>query len=780
LLLALLVGLAGAAVLTTVAGARRSSTAYDRFRQETLASDLDVSFDGPPSDDMDATARAVQTIPEVVALGRLDFPFVVPADSGFYPYLDFLAAVSADDDGNSDIGLPRFASGRLPERADEVAIVDSYADEAGIEVDDRVEFESYAPDQMDALFTTGDAGPPAGPRFTFLVTAILEAPDFLSSSTGDFTPRMFLPPAFREEHGGEVATYPGGFSLRLRRGDADTEAVTSALREMFADEATNLEITPATEVTRQIDSSIDVIVTALLLSALVAAVAGCAAVAQALARHFGSRETSEQTLVALGMTRMERVASQAVTAAPIALGGAAVAVLLSVLASPLMPVGVARRAEPDPGVSIDGNVLLAGAVAIAIVVVVLAALAATGVARRARRRADEVSRGPSRWLQGLRRTSLPPAAATGVGMALEPRGGSAWAVRSAHLGVALGITGLVAVLVVVASVDRLVDSPGRYGAPFDALLAGFTGDVIGDGGDAAVQDPRTERVGLGFAGLARVGGQQVHTHALESLKGDMSLTLLDGHEPTGGGEVVLGTSTLEAAGGHVGDQVDIDGAAGTLHATVVGTGVFPVIDERSAPGRGVLLGLDDFERISAEEEINADLLVTWAAGVDPVRANEELAEETGAEVFAPRLPSDVNNLRQVQGIPQVLAAFLATLAALAVVHALVATVRLRRRDLAVLRALGFQRSQLRSTVMWQATAIGLIGLITGIPLGLIAGRAVWGALADAIGVVGDPVTPIAVVALIAVGAFVVLDVAALLPSRTAGQVAAATVLRTDA
>jgi hypothetical protein len=46
-LLVALVGLAAGIVLTTVAGARRSSTAYERFRRETLAGDLDITIDGP-------------------------------------------------------------------------------------------------------------------------------------------------------------------------------------------------------------------------------------------------------------------------------------------------------------------------------------------------------------------------------------------------------------------------------------------------------------------------------------------------------------------------------------------------------------------------------------------------------------------------------------------------------------------------------------------------------------------------------------------------------------
>jgi hypothetical protein len=51
LLLIVLVGVAGGAVLTLVAGARRSSSAYDRFRDHTLAYDLEIRRDGPPSGD---------------------------------------------------------------------------------------------------------------------------------------------------------------------------------------------------------------------------------------------------------------------------------------------------------------------------------------------------------------------------------------------------------------------------------------------------------------------------------------------------------------------------------------------------------------------------------------------------------------------------------------------------------------------------------------------------------------------------------------------------------
>jgi len=775
----LLVGVAGGAVLTTVAGARRSSTAYERLRSLTLASDMDLAFDGPPDGGIEAAADAARALPEVVALSRTDYPFIVPAGSGLYPFLDFLAAAAADEASwEGEVDRPRVLEGRVPDAdaLDEIAISNIYARETGLGVGDRAEFESYAPDQLEALFTTGDAGPPAGPRFTLVVTGVFDAPLFLSDSSGNFQPRAFLTPAFLAAHRGDVATYPGGFSVRLRDAADDVQQVADAMRARYP--GSRLEITPSSEIDEKIESSIDVIVSALALCALVAALAGAVAVAQALTRHFASQGSSDRWLSALGMTRWERVVTKTAMILPVALLGALLAVALSLLASPLMPVGIARRAEPDPGLSVDGPVLLLGFVVVALAVVVLSLFAATVVNRRERLAIDERSTTePSRWVGALARTNVDPPVTIGVGMALQPRGGTAWPVRSAFLGVAFGVMGLVAVLVFVASVDDLFVSPDRYGSPFDADVSGFSGNPLEEGGGALLDDPRVAGAGLGFSGRAHIGDTEVNSYAFESLKGDMKLTMLDGHPPTGDAEVALGRSTLESAHVGVGDEIEIDGVADSVRATVVGVAVFPVVDERSSAGRGVLLGRDDFERISDPGEINADVVIDWSDGVDVEKANADLAEATGTEVFGPRLPSDVRNLWDVKELPRALAAFLALLAALAVVHALVSTVRMRRQDLAVLRTLGFERRQLASTVVWQATTIGVVGLLVGVPLGLVVGRLVWRAVASSIGVVDDPVVPLPAVLVVIVSVLAILVLTAVLPGRAARRVPAGAVLR---
>jgi ABC-type lipoprotein release transport system permease subunit len=777
-LLILIVGVAGGALLTTVAGARRSSTAYDRYRDETLASDLDIAFDGPPGGDLEAARAAVAALPEVAVVTQSAFPFIVPAGSGMYPFLDFLAVVGLDEQAGRDVDRPRMLEGRAPDpdRPDEAVIVRDYAREAHLQVGDRVEFDSYAPDQLEPLFTTGDAGPPAGPQVTLTVTGIFDTPTFLSESAGSFTPKVVLSNGFAPEHTDDMAVYPGGFTVRLHHGAADVEAVSAELRELFAD--TELELTPASEIDEKVDSSIDVIVTALLLCALVAALAGGVAIAQALSRHLAMEVSTMRWLAALGMTRRDREAALITAAIPVAVGGAVLAVAVAIAASPLMPVGIARRAEPDVGLSVDAAVLGLGFVGILVVVMLLAALAAVTVGRSAERAANqgEVAR-PSRSMLALRRTSVPPPVAIGVGMAIEPRGGTAWAVRSALGAVAFGVAGLLAVVVFAVSVTTLVQTPERYGSPFDAAVAGFSGDILADGRDELVADPDIAQLGVLLTAQVRIGAYEANSHAVESLKGGVSLTLLDGRLPRDASEAVLGPRTMGEADVRIGDEVDLEGMEGTLHARVVGSATFPVIDERSSPGRGVLLLADDLEAISSEEEINHDVVITWADGVDAQAANQALAERMEVEVFSPRLPSDVKNLRDVDALPRALAAFLALLAAVAAVHALASTVRLRQRELAVLRTLGFQRRQLAAALAWQATTIAAVGLLVGVPLGLVLGRVVWREVASGIGVVDAPVTPAVAVIVVGVTAVVVANLAAILPGRAARRVRPAATFR---
>jgi hypothetical protein len=291
-------------------------------------------------------------------------------------------------------------------------------------------------------------------------------------------------------------------------------------------------------------------------------------------------------------------------------------------------------------------------------------------------------------------------------------------------------------------------------------------------------DADVERDALLASDLARIDDVEVNVFSLQARKGTAAMTLLEGREPRAPGEVALGASTMRDAGVELGDTLDVESARGTLRATVVGRAAFPVVDERSAVGRGVLATSGDFARIGTDDSTNRDLVVAWTGDVDRAHEIDVLGDRFDAEISAPLLPSDVNNLRDVEAIPRGLAALLAALAALALVHALLSTVRLRRHDLAVLRMLGFERRQLAGAVAWQATTIVAVGTIVGLPLGVALGRLVWRELAIGIGVVDHPVVPLVVGMLFGVLALVLGNLAAALPARRAARVSTASTLRT--
>ena len=74
-------------------------------------------------------------------------------------------------------------------------------------------------------------------------------------------------------------------------------------------------------------------------------------------------------------------------------------------------------------------------------------------------------------------------------------------------------------------------------------------------------------------------------------------------------------------------------------------------------------------------------------------------------------------------------------------HLLVTSIRRRRRDLAVLKVVGFVPGQLRRTILWQANTITVVALLLGVPVGTVIGRGVWLLFAHQIGVFAAPTVP---------------------------------------
>jgi ABC-type lipoprotein release transport system permease subunit len=130
-------------------------------------------------------------------------------------------------------------------------------------------------------------------------------------------------------------------------------------------------------------------------------------------------------------------------------------------------------------------------------------------------------------------------------------------------------------------------------------------------------------------------------------------------------------------------------------------------------------------------------------------------------------------------MPAILAGGLAAGAAAALSLTLVASVRRRRRDFALLKTLGFTRRQLSGAVAWQASVIVVIGLAVGVPLGVAAGRWLWLLFAHQLSAVPDPTIPAGSIALAALAALILANLVAALPGRQAARTPAGLMLRAE-
>jgi ABC-type antimicrobial peptide transport system permease subunit len=92
--------------------------------------------------------------------------------------------------------------------------------------------------------------------------------------------------------------------------------------------------------------------------------------------------------------------------------------------------------------------------------------------------------------------------------------------------------------------------------------------------------------------------------------------------------------------------------------------------------------------------------------------------------------------------PLVLALAVAAGAVLSLALALLASVRQRRRELALLKTLGLTRRQVMASVAWQASVILVVAGLAGVPLGVAAGHWAWAAFATSLGAVPVTVVPL--------------------------------------
>ena len=161
----------------------------------------------------------------------------------------------------------------------------------------------------------------------------------------------------------------------------------------------------------------------------------------------------------------------------------------------------------------------------------------------------------------------------------------------------------------------------------------------------------------------------------------------------------------------------------------------------------------------------------------------ELNAATGSPgnvlLSGPEHPGQIVDYRSIGETPAFLAGALSLGAVSALGLTLAASVRRRRRDLALLKTLGFTKGQLATAVSWQASISVAIGTAVGIPAGLFVGGWLWRLFAEELYAVPRPSVPALSVVLVGAGALVMANLVALLPAWQAARVPTALVLRAE-
>jgi ABC-type lipoprotein release transport system permease subunit len=397
------------------------------------------------------------------------------------------------------------------------------------------------------------------------------------------------------------------------------------------------------------------------------------------------------------------------------------------------------------------------------------------------------SRGASTAPAALSRIGLPTTLTTGVRLALV-RGAApnAAPVAATLFAAVVAVAVATTALTLSASIDHLFATPRLYGQSWDYRFLEIR-DGLADRKAAANlrADPRIGQAAVGSDGeevliASPDASRSVGLWAMDDVKGHLSPVVVEGRAPRTDRELVLGTKTLHALHVAIGDTVTLRRFDESRTMRIVGRG--PIAGVASSdPGDGAAMTFAAFQAL----DINApgSCCMTFEvklATTDSSKRRAELAwlERTHSGPL-PALPRTVADFGGVDATPIALAGLLVLAGAAALAHTLVTAIRRRRRDLAILKTLGFDARQVATTVVWQATTFAAVGLLVGIPLGIAAGRWAWTVFANQIGVVPEPVTPLPLILLVVPGAVLLANLVALVPARLAARTRPALVLRAE-
>jgi hypothetical protein len=815
LTIALLLGLLGGLAMGSVAAARRTQSSFSTLLESTNPSQLDVytAVDNPAVGNglgyNPAVVRELARLPHVTAVASTPGINAAPLSAAGAPIgtgqYEVQAGTGAGSIGGEFFRIDRLAldAGRPadPARVEEFVTSPWAAAAFGFHVGQIVPMGFYSNTQTNAPgFGTSAVRPfrridmrlvGIGIPVTQVVADDVDAGGALAYFTPALTRQLinccvnYTTTAIRVDNPRAVSSIEG---VVLRAGGGAGAGSFAATPEQTQGKA---------------DRALKPLAIALAVFGGITAVAALLIAIQAIGRYLRRRAQESEVLRGLGADPPILVGDALVGVSGAIATGSILAVVVAVALSPLSPLGPVRPFYPDAGISFDWTVLGAGFGLLLVGLFVAAtALVIRHLPQRVARR-QRLAAKPSSLLRSSGALRLPPAAATGLRFALRPANDlDAVPMRSAIVGATLAATVLIATVTFGASLDHLVSTPRLYGWNWSYALSGGGG---GGGGDIPAKkattllahDPYLSTWTAIYTANFFVDGQNVPVLTVAP-GASVQPPLLEGHGLERSDEIVVGALTLVSLHKHLGDTVKVNSGVGSTHTLrIVGVATMPAMGGTGAVhlemGSGAVIATSLLPPIALnpfndpETGPNA-YLVDARPGVNPTAARLSLEKMTaplsntynfGVVVQTVLHPAEIVGYRSMGTTPAILGASLGAGAMAALGLTLLASVRRRRRDLAVLKTLGFTRSQVGVVVAWQSNVAVAIGTLVGIPVGIALGRALWDLFAHEINAVPSPAVPVLAIILIALGAIALANVVAAIPGRIAARTPAALLLRTE-
>ena len=779
-ILALITALMGSVVLVALAGANRTATAVSRF----------VQYAGPTEAQVVADSRTLDRIaalPDVAYAALNAFMLAVPVTAdgrvAARGQLTTFALIRIPPESRALIVAGRRA---VPSRASEVMINEAAAHVLNARVGSMIHLRGFRPDQLQQAIQNAALRPevtlPA-----VRVAGIVRTPGDLGESLGvqaDVTYAgtgfLSVTAAFYHRFAASVGSLEA-LTVHLKRGEAGLASFEREVKRLSGNRAQIQAGSDESIVAASVQRGTSAQALALLLFAVIVAVTMLVIVGQSIARQAHAMSGDFPVLRAIGASPGQLFAVVFAPAALIAAGGMLLAIPVAYGLSPLMPIGLARQAEVSPGLSFDATILLGGAAAVALLLTGRAAITAwrvtkvtTGVPAAA---AGSLASRAGRWMA---HAGFPPAAVSGVRLAFEPgRDRTAVPVRSAIFGTTAALAAVLAAVVFGSSLAHVIADPAVAGWAWDLAVGNpHYGDISAQAEHKLRENPDV----AGFAATAmaetQLGARHVTIVGMQSVQGDIAPPVLAGL-PDAPDEIALGGRELRALHKRIGDHITARTARGSLDLHIVGQAVIsPDITNEQLPlGGGAMMTLTGAAALSSGPLPRNVFPVKLRSPADHA-AIARLKQQFPGAVLPAVPPPEIRNLQGVSGLPVALALLLTLLAIGTVAHTLVTSVRRRRRELAILKTIGFVTRQVRATVAWQATAIAGASLAVGLPLGIAAGRSAWSLFATQVAI--EPVPVISPLVLLAIPAIIVLaNAVAAIPARAAARTQPATALRTE-